>query len=292
MLALTKLLTKPVAQGVVEGVWQVAQLQIDPATGERLNVGVVFVEKLNGNATVRFLRSVAGIRCLYNDDMADDASFLIDQAEQAFEQGIQLPVGWNIQLSRPLVARGENAQAVVNRLFARMVPLGLKEQLEDRLDTDDHLHTTANVRKVVRDLMKKHLQTKEAPDFWTNKPISSMQSGHEVQVDLQISGQGRVGHHCGTIASAWYKTKFHRNAYLDKASSTAIKAKQLYPNASVLVYLLTPQGDIHFSAEEHGQIQIDIESARWMVEERGASLALFGDARSMAQQILQDMAVI
>lgn len=292
MLGLSKLLNKPIATGVTEGKWRVAQLQIDPATGERLNVGIVFTDEQSGAVTTRFLQNMAGIRCLYNDDLAADASFLIDQAEHAIEQGITLPEDWNISLTRPLVARGEGAKTVVDRLFARMVPLGLKEQLEERLDSDDHPHTTANVRKVVRDLLKKHLQSKSNPEFWNSSPVLSLQNGREVQMDLQISGQGKAGQHCGTITSAWYKTRFHRNAYLDKAASAIVKAKQIYPAANAVMYLLQPDTDAPFSIEEQRQIGADIESAKWMIDAKGGATEIFVDERAMAHRILQDLAVI
>lgn len=269
-----------------------AQLQIDPATGERLNVGIVFANGASGEVSTRFLQNVAGIRCLYNDDLAADASFLIDQAESAIDLGMALPADWNISLTKPLLARGANAKAIVDRLFARMVPLGLKEQLEDRLDGDDHPHTTANVRKQVRELLKKHMQSKDNPDFWNNSPISTLQDGHEVQIDLQISGLGKTSQHCGTITSAWYKTKFHRNAYLDKASNAVIKAKQIYPNASVVMYLLQPDTQAPFSLDEQRQISADIEGAKWMIEANGGTTHTFAEERAMAHRILQDMAVI
>lgn len=292
MLGLFKLLQQPVTPAVTVGMWRVAQLHIDPATGEQLNVGIVFTDEASGKVTTRFLQNVAGIRCLYNDDLAADASFLIDQAEHAIELGMALPANWNISLSQPLVARGANAKAIVDQLFARMVPLGLKEQLEDRLDGDDHPHTTANVRKQVRELLKKHMQSKTPPDFWSNNPICTLQEGREVQIDLQISGPGKAGQHCGTITSAWYKTKFHRNAYLDKASNAVVKAKQIYPNASVVMYLLEPDTSAPFSADEKRQISADIEGARWMVEASGGTTHTFAEERAMAHRILQDMAVI
>lgn len=293
MLGLLQLIEKNDAslKSKAEGVWQVARLCLDKATGEQLNVGVVFTSHRDGSTTSRFLRNVATLRCLYNDDMADDASFLIDQAEQALEQGIRLPEGWNISLTPPFFVRGESPDAIVQSMFQRMVPLGLRESVAERLDGDDHTHTTANVRSTVRKLLCKYLKIKKAPEFWRSAPVSSMQDEGEVEIDLQIFGRGKHDDVRGCIASAWYKTKYHRSAYLDSAASAVLKAKKAYPDAVNIMYLLQPQGIEGFSKQDLDAIQKEIDSTAWLLSKNGAKLACFASERAMADNILEDLAV-
>lgn len=275
-----------------EGVWQVARLCLDRATGEQLNVGVVFTDHLGGGITSRFLNNLSGLRCLYNDDMANDAGFLIDQAEQALEQGVRIPAGWNISLGQPLFVRGETPQGIVDNMFTRMVPLGLHENTAERFDSDDHPHTTRNVRKMVRELLCKHMQSKKAPEFWRSVPVVSAQDGGEVQIDLQIFGPGKTGDIRGSIASAWYKTQYHRSAYLDRAASAVLKAKKVYPGAVNALYLLQPLEIEGFTKADMGVIQKEIDSTSWLLKENGATLHAFGSERAMAQNILEVMGVI
>lgn len=275
-----------------EGDWQLARLSLDKATGEQLNVGVVFTSHHGGRTTGRFLRNVAGLRCLYNDDLADDAAFLIDQAEQALEQGMQLPSGWSISLSAPRFVRGDNAKAIVDNLYQRMVPLGQRETAAERLDTDDHAHTTRNVRKTVRELLCKHLQSSKTPEFWRSTPVVSAQEGGQVQMDLQIFGAGKRGDLRGSIASAWYKTHYHRSAYLDRAASAVLKAKTVFPGANSIMYLLQPQEIEGFTKAEMGVIQQEVDSTSWLLKRSGAQLLTFATERAMAHSILQDMSVI
>ncbi|WP_156955244.1 hypothetical protein [Polaromonas glacialis] len=275
-----------------EGIWQVARLCLDRATGEQLNVGVVFTDHQGGGITSRFLSNLSGLRCLYNDDMADDAGFLIDQAEQALGQGVRIPSGWNISLGEPLFVRGETPQSIVDSMFKRMVPLGSRENAAERLDGDDHAHTTRNVRKTVRELLSKHMHSKKAPEFWRAAPVVSAQDGGEVQIDLQIFGAGKEGDYRGSIASAWYKTHYHRSAYLDRAANAVLKAREVYPSASNIMYLLQPLDIEGFTRADMGVIQKEIDGLSWLLKKSGAKLHAFSSERAMAQNILEDMGVI
>lgn len=289
MLALQQLLKPKAAIQTTEGLWQVARLAIDPATGEQLNVGVVFRPHGAQEPTVRFLRNMAGLRCLYGDDQAEDAAFLIDQAEQALEQGMTLPIGWNVSLGQPLFARGTSAQDVVDDLFARIVPLGVKEAVGEQLDTDDHTHATRHVRATVRRLLSKHMQTHKAPEFWRSKPIEATQNNHTVHVDVQIDGVGKSGQVHGAIASAWYKSKYHRSAYLDKGANAIVTSAKLFSTSTNVMYLLVPTARDGFTPLELRHIESDIESARWLIGQENARLAVFYSEHQMAHNILEDM---
>lgn len=292
MLPLQTLLTPKASHTGVSGMWQLVRLSLDPATGEQLNVGVTFTDRESGEITTRMLANVAALRCLYNDDLAEDAAFLIDQAEHAIEQGVDLPVNWNVSLSLPLFVRGSSAKSVVDDLFTRLVPLGAKETTPERLDTDDHLHATRNVRKTVRTLLTRHLNLKSAPDFWRAKPVETVQGGRPVRVDVQIEARDTGIPLHGTIASAWYKTQYHRNAYLDKGATAMMMATELFPRDRNVMYLLCPSQRDGFDAKEINQIESDIASIKWLVEQKKASLAVFESERLMAQRILADVGVI
>jgi len=292
MLAIHKLLKPKAMTHATEGTWQVARLSLDPATGEQLNVGVVFRAHGVDEPTVRFLRNVAGLRCMYGDDLAEDAAFLIDQAEQAMEQGIPLPPKWNVSLGQPLFVRGHSAKEIVDELFARVVPLGTKEQLAERLDTDDHQHATRNVRAAVRRLLTAHMQTRKAPEFWRTAPLEAIQDNQSVRVDVQIAGDGKAGKLHGAISSAWYKSTYHRSAYLNNGANAIVTAAKLFGSSTNIMYLLAPTTKDGFSAEELRDIEADIASVRWLVGKENAQLAVFNSEHKMAENILEDLGQI
>lgn len=266
-----------------------ARLALDPATGEQLNIGIVFRAHATQKTSTRFLRNVAGLRSLYGDDLAEDAAFLIDQAEQAIEQGIPLPAQWNVSLGVPLFVRGATSQSIVDDLFSRIVPLGAKESISERLDSDDHMHATRNVRATVRRLLTKHLQSSKSPEFWRSQPIEATKDNHTVRLDVQIDGAGKNGMLHGTIASAWYKSKYHRSAYMDKGANAIVTAAKLFGNSTNVMYLLAPTTHDGFSATELKDIEADIASAKWLISQESAKLAVFTSEKQMAHNILEDL---
>jgi hypothetical protein len=289
MLSLHQLLDQPTATAKTQGMWQLARLCLDSAVGEQINVGVVFTADGEERPECRFVSDLSGLRCLYNDDVVNDAAFLIDQAEQALEQLGKLPQGWNVSLTRPLFVRGDSSASIIGDLYQRLVPLGMREASPERLDSDDHSHTTRNVRKTVRNLMRLHLNLSAAPPFWRASPLETRQDGAKVLLDLQIVGSAKGTEVRGSIASAWYKTQYHRGAYLDKAANALLTAKEVTPNAKGVLYLLQPGPHDDFTSTELAAIRDDIDGKTWLLKKSGASLAAFSTERAMAHAILEDM---
>jgi len=291
MLEIHRLLNKPKSPVKTEATWQVARLELDQATGERLNVGIVVTSE-SRTVAYRFLQNLSALRCLYNADQFEDAAFLIDQAEQCLESGQRLPEGWNITLSEPLFARGASLQAIADELYQRLVPLAAREQREEHLDNDDHPHATRNVKATVRKLLAKHLHIKESPEWWHSRPVLQTVSGRSIRAEIQVLAPSPAGLITGTVASAWYKTEYHRNASLDKAIAAALTAAKLFPSATNRVYLLEPTLADGFNAGEIETIQASIESVRYLAQDQKADVAVFSTERAIAQRILEDVGAL
>ena len=108
----------------ITGHWQVVRMCVDQPTQEWLNVGIFF-RASDGQTHWQLLENFNGMRCLYDEDAADNARFLLEQAEYAFETGQALPDGWHLTLGPAKFVRGlSTADEVVASLFNRMVPLG------------------------------------------------------------------------------------------------------------------------------------------------------------------------
>lgn len=288
---LAQLFDAPPAPPKACGYWSVLRLCVDLATQEWLNVGVVLDAENGGARQYRLLSNLSGLRCLYNDDAVESARFLLDQAEHMLETGAPIPHGWHIALSPPKFAQGPDAQTMVDKLFARMVPMGL-HQLAQREDREDHPHATMSVRKTVRQLLNKHLQLakSDTPEFWRRSPTSTQRNGSGVLMDLQIVAhtQGALIH--GAVASAWYKTRYHRNASLSQAVNAMTTASQAYPQSNNVLYLLRPPaGAGTLTAADHQAIAQDIESSRWLLHQHEATLKTANSEAEMAQTILRDL---
>jgi len=268
---------------------------LDMATDEWLNVGILFVGS-NGTKCYRLLENFSGIVCLYDEDAASSARFLIDQAEHALETGGTLQKGWNIELGALKFARGTSPQAIVDSLFNRLVPLARHQQdSAQRLDREDHAHATKNVRAKVRGLINRHLNLAKSatPEFWRKQPLPAQRDGSSIQIDLQVvwAVDGRSVH--AAIASAWYKTQYHRAASLCQAGYALATACKAFPQSLNTLYLLVPPlGDPNLSPDDHTAIEKDIATNKWSLEQQGAVVKVERTEAQMASSILCDLKLL
>lgn len=277
------------------GHWCAVRMCLDMATDEWLNVGILFVGN-NGTKCYRMLENFSGFVCLYDEDAASSARFLIDQATHALETGGTIPKGWNVELGALKFARGTSPEAIIDSLFARLVPLARHEQdSAHRLDREDHAHATKNVRAKVRGLINKHLNLARnaTPEFWRRQPLPAQRDGASIQIDLQVvwNLDGKSVH--GAIASAWYKTRYHRAASLSQAGYALATACKAFPQSLNTLYLLVPpSGDPSLSPDDHTAIEKDIATNKWALEQQGAVVKVERTEAHMASAILQDLKLL
>lgn len=276
----------------ITGHWQVVRMCLDSAAQEWLNVGIVFREQ-DGRAHWKLLKNLSGVRCLYDEDAADTVRFILDQAAYAFEVGAPIPAGWNVTLGPERFVRGRSADEILGGLFGRVVSLGRHQTDQaDRVDREDHRHATVNVRATVRRLINEHLKLARnaTPEFWRTRPLTTQRDGAALQVDLQIAASvGNTTLH-GAVASAWYKTQYHRNASLSQAANAIAAACQAFPNSRNVLYLLQPPADSSALTEkEHTAIGTEIGTMRWLLERHGGELRIARAEESIAHDILIDL---
>lgn len=279
----------------VTGHWRTVRMCLDLAAQEWLNIGIV-LRTSSGETQHRMLSSFAGLRCIYDADAVDTAQFLVDQVEHAIEAEVPIPAGWNITLGPEKFIRGNTADSILTGLFTRLVPLG-RHQLDPavRIDREDHPHATQNVRVEVRKLLTKHLQiAKNAhPDFWYSKPVPMHRDGTVIKMDVQIvaNNVGSVIH--GAVASAWYKTSYHRSASLNQAVNAITTACEAYPDSRNVLYLLRPPEKVStLSEQDYEAIALDIESSRWLLQKHGAELKIAQEVPEIARTILNDLGLV
>lgn len=281
---------KPISAAPVAGHWRLVQLCVDQATQEWLNVGIAFYG-VDGERGFRLISNLSGIRCLYDADAADSARFALDQAEYALEEAILIPIGWNIALGPEKFVQGVSINAILDGLFSRLVPLG-RHQTPDRADSEDHQHATMSVRRTVRLLLNQHLELAKnaVPEFWRRNPTPVQRDGAEIQMDVQIIASERGMYLHGSVASAWYKTKYHRSASLSQAVNAITTACQAHPQSSNVLYLLKPPSGVKaLSDADHQAIAQDIESSQWLLEQHNARLEVVQSEQAMARSILRDL---
>lgn len=285
--------TQPIrAKLTASGKWCAIRMCLDLSAQEWLNIGVVLYSDDGDAPTIRLLQNFSGLKCLYDTDAADNARFLADQIEFALYEGEHLPADWNIQLSPATFVRGSSKQQIVNDLFDRIVPLGRHERGTDRPDREEHPHATQQLRSSVRKLLSKHLQlANKAPDFWRAQPTTINLDSAKIQIDLQVvDAKEKVN---GAVISAWYKTKYYRNASLTSGANAMSMASEAFPDHRNILYLLQPPSDAPtLSIEDHQNIQTDIDSVAWLVDKHKAELKILKSERDITHFILKDIAIL
>jgi hypothetical protein len=115
-----------------------------------------------------------------------------------------------------------------------------------------------------------------------------------VQMDIQIAGAVNDGRHIyGTISSAWYKTDYHRNASLSQGMRAVTLAREAFPNARPVMYLLQPPRTVQaLTPNDHQAIGNDIETTRWLLHKIEAELRIATTVRTIARAILNDLSLV
>lgn len=287
-----ELLAKDDAPAGVSGRWCALRMSLDRATGEQVNVGVLFQPDGNRMPVWRLLRSVGGLRCLYGPDGAASASFAIDQAGALLARDGRLPDGWTISAGKPLHAHGATDIEVVDTLFARVVPLARHEKPDaERLDGDDHQLSTAALRSRVRDIVRKRYKLKTAPPFWRDTPVSTRTvDGHQLSLDLQVWVEsGLAVGAMAAITSTWYTSKFHRDSYLNNSYRALTEARQAIgvAKAKAGLFVLRPMIDGRFTKEQLDTIDDEIDAAGWQLKRRGIDMHTFDNETALAEGVLE-----
>lgn len=281
----------PPSAPVVSGRWAALRLQLDRATGEHVNVGVVFRPDGGEPARFRLLGNVSGLRCMYGPDGAASAAFAIDQAAALMTQGREFPLGWNISLGPELHASGASTAAVVAELYQRVVPLARHEPGEDdRLDADDHRLSTGRLRRRVREIIRLRFNTQVAPSFWHDSPVRvATTDGHPLLLDLQVwTETGTAVGAFACITSAWYTSKFHRDSYLNNGYRSLHEARQVSGAAGSTagMYVLRPMSDRRFSEDQLRTIDNEIDSLHWLLGRVGVAVHTYDNEASLAEGVL------
>ncbi|MGP1682283.1 MAG: hypothetical protein ACTS8S_08160, partial [Giesbergeria sp.] len=210
------------------------------------------------------------------------------------ETGAPVPNGWHIALGAPKFVQGKSREAIVDNLFARVVPMARHEQTV-REDREEHPHSTKSVRKTVRELINRQLSLAKTavPDFWRRSPMAIHRDGVDVFLDLQVVATDSGQQTFGAVASAWYKTAYHRNASLSQAVNAVTTASQAFPNSRNVLYLLRPPaGGGSLTPSERRDVEKDISSSNWLLQQRRASLSVADSEAEIAQSILGDLGML
>jgi hypothetical protein len=264
----------------VRGHWRNLRFTPDPASGETLNIGVVF-QSADGDTHLRVLDDFRRLRCLYRQRFdPEHLRFLI----RALHSGITaetLPSP-QLALSAPKLAAGNSVNELLDMLFAETVTLaGAIDDTEDSDEVADTL-STEQARQQVFDAMKRR-------DPWSVRMIAEDPTWHVADedtphtLDMPLRDVGCYG----SILSAWYRDRSALELQLLRGTLDLGTAARLHPDQRGGLFILRPPaGAARFSETHQRQIDNVIDMMAWRLRLQETQLDVADDADQLAEYVL------
>jgi len=260
----------------VEGVWQSIQLRPDFATGELLNIGVLFSE--GEKKTARLLKSFDKFSGLYGEAAEDELRFVIRALEASLSQNHSETNIPSVEFTSPKLARGESSEAIVDRLFSSVVSLSGAGYMPRKKKQGFFNNTYA------RDEVFRRVRTQAG--VIAERIIASgddlfFRDGPRLlALDIPL----RCGPQLGTVVSAGFSSsdsveRALLRAFFDLATAMAISKTGI---GEVFVY--RPDGVL--TTEKQRRVDNVIDISEWKLSKLGVHLDVSNSPDKLAQDIL------
>lgn len=256
------------------GEWFPIRIMPDLATGELLNVGVVFVDQ-TGQRHFRLIENARPFRCLYGATGQENYSFLLQVLREHLQRADALiSPSPHIILGKRAYAAGESCDEVVNRLFGAMVALRCDEATHDVYEK-----ASVNTETARRNVFKA-MKAKAPAQFERlvrNAPVRLEDNrGNPLILDLPLwndqpdmySGHGP---RFGTIVSAHYRDKVYRGSSLNGGSLGLLTAAMILGEQGgrgSLLILRPADGTEGYDRKMLNLIENDIDTATFALQGR------------------------
>lgn len=230
------------ADGVppVRGVLFPIHLLPDPIAGDRLTIGVAFVDAA-GVSHCRLLDSMDRLRCLYGDRV-DVESFVVlrDVVEADLQGTMRPPAPWspsdNIVFGEALPATGISVQRILDRAFGALVPMA-----DDPANAGQR--TAPVLTKRLQENVRQQLVKKfglEAASLFKGGPIR-VQLGHSLRSHrVKLPIHDRISGHAGSIVSAFTAHRETVNNNLTDAVANLLAVRVADQARPLGLFVLTP----------------------------------------------------
>lgn len=264
---------------VNDGHWKLIQFALDPATGERINVGVVLTS--GERQYVKLVSNIKPLGCIYGNEALENIAFsfslLRDMADSS-EPIISPSTNFFISEGRDI--QFGDASTITESLYYQLVPLSMREEEQHSADMEvspiASINTT-NLRKKVLSGIKKqnsHLYGRICRDHPV--PVKADDgSVHSIDMPIWAEAELYKGHHYGSIVSTWQRSQLKRGFDLNAAYRNLDIAKKVgaIKNAQGALFILRPDDQI---TPEYSDIMTEIDNeidqVGWMMKKEGVHL--------------------
>ncbi|MGP2602297.1 MULTISPECIES: hypothetical protein [Serratia] len=266
---------------VVAGEWFTIQWNPDIATGERLNIGVCFVDSM-GTSFVQTLEYFERITCLYSQGMVFHLQLACQVAKEIALSGEVFHENYcnSITFKNNGYAQGESADDIVSSLFSNVVPLSVKivkrkEKVFSPISRD-------RLYNIMDGYLKKHLEYQEYFEMRDPSPLKRINLGHQSQ-SIYLPYKARKS--LGTIASAAYSDENLAKCHLYDAQrdiSLALSNYSEYEDGAI--FILSPNNDL--KVEKRDQVDLEIDKFCWYLKTQSIETEVDSDPESLSDRAI------
>lgn len=259
----------------VQGRWRTIRLAPDPATGEVLNIGVIFAPN-RARVVYKLLPHARAFKCLYGPQGLESFGFLLKVMQEQMA-GVQkaeaMPrVSPQVSFGPWKYAAGDSAAHVLESLYASAVTLSRHHDAEPDTDSPG---SNAVSTKEFRTGVRRFFSQSES-DIFRDAPVSlAGPDGQTHELDMPVwhqPGGLYPDTRIGTLVSCHYKSEIYRQAALGPAcQSFSIAVEKALHNEAGLGFFIAlrpPEGTAGFNAGDITTIENEIDKLTWVFQKR------------------------
>ncbi|MUK79070.1 hypothetical protein GNP84_19520 [Aliivibrio fischeri] len=277
---LEKLLGQNAEKNLVKGEWFNIRWTPDLATGEKLNIGVGFIE--GGRVHSRLLSYFERVKCLYGERGIYHAELVTSIVGESLRQNKkQTPIP-QISYDNSGFAQGYSVDEVLTSLFEQTVPLQKKVRISSNAKRFNSLNTDKLYTCLVDELkIKASLQFEEFVPPDSSILIHDHSGTHELFVPFRDNSNL-----VGGLASSVYSNVQRIELNLLKAARDVEAAMKLGKGNKASVFILKPGDELNkLNKEQIITIENTLDKFDWHMNKQGISVGSHTSIGGLADEI-------
>ncbi|AYO04206.1 hypothetical protein ACPSLY_07000 [Vibrio parahaemolyticus] len=277
---LEKLLGQNTERSLVKGEWFNIRWTPDIATGEKLNIGVGFVE--NGRVHSRLLSYFERVKCLYGERGIYHAELVTSIVGESLRQNKKSSPIPQITYDNSGYAQGFSVDEVLSSLFEQTVPLQKKIRVSSNAKRFNSVNTDKLYTCLVDELkIKAALQFEEFVPADSSIFIEDNLGSHELFVPFR-DNKNLVG----GLASTVYSNVQRIELNLLKAARDVESAVKLGKGNKASVFILMPGDEVEkLDKEQVISIENTLDKFDWHMNKQGISVGGHTSVSGLADEI-------
>ncbi|WP_332405602.1 hypothetical protein [Vibrio metschnikovii] len=277
---LEKLLGQNTERSLVKGEWFNIRWTPDIATGEKLNIGVGFVE--NGRVHSRLLSYFERVKCLYGERGIYHAELVTSIVGESLRQNKKSSPIPQITYDNSGYAQGFSVDEVLSSLFEQTVPLQKKIRVSSNAKRFNSINTDKLYTCLVDELkIKAALQFEEFVPADSSIFIKDDLGSHELFVPFR-DNKNLVG----GLASTVYSNVQRIELNLLKAARDVESAVKLGKGNKASVFILMPGDEVEkLDKEQVISIENALDKFDWHMNKQGISVGGHTSISGLADEI-------